>query len=91
MEDTAQLRQSAIEKLNALSQEKLIEVLDFIDFIAVYPRKREIRPSTLPAPDAFLECAGTWKFEPGELEEILQDIEQSRLMELEEQHGSLLD
>jgi hypothetical protein len=91
MEDTAQLRQSAIEKLNALSQEKLMEVLDFIDFITVYSRRRKTTPSALPAPDAFLECAGTWEFEPGEWEEILQDIEQSRLMELEEQHGGLLD
>ena len=91
MKDTAQLRQSAIEKLSALPQEKLVEVLDFIDFITVSPRKRETPPTALPAPDAFLECAGTWEFEPGELEEILQDIEQSRLMELEEQHGGLLD
>jgi hypothetical protein len=91
MEDTTQLRQSVIEKLNALPHEKLIEVLDFIDFLTVYPRKRETTPSTLPAPDAFLECAGTWEFEPGELEEILQDIEQLRLMELEEQRGGLLD
>jgi hypothetical protein len=44
----------------------------------------EVRPDTLPAPDAFVECAGTWEFEPGELEEILQDIERSRLMEFEE-------
>jgi hypothetical protein len=43
-----------------------------------------VRPDTLPAPDAFVECAGTWEFEPGELEEILQDIERSRLMEFEE-------
>ena len=91
MEDTTQLRQSTIEKLNALPQEKLIKVLDFIDFITVYPRKRETPPDVLPASDAFLECVGTWEFEPGELEEILQDIEQSRLMELEEQHGGLLD
>jgi len=38
--------------------------------------KRETPPAALSAPDAFLECAGTWEFEPGELEEILQDIEQ---------------
>jgi hypothetical protein len=44
-------------------------------------------PDALPAPDAFLECAGTWAFEPGELEEILQDIERSRLMEIEERHN----
>jgi hypothetical protein len=71
MEDTAQLRQSAIEKL--------IEVLDFIDLITVHPHKRETLPDALPAPDAFLECAGTWEFEPGELEEILQDADNLRV------------
>jgi hypothetical protein len=91
MKDTVRLRQSAAEKLNMLSDEKVIEVLDFIDFLTLHPRKRQRAPDTLPAPDAFLECAGTWEFEPGELEEILQDIEQSRLMELEEQHGGLSD
>lgn len=91
MKDTVRLRQSAVEKLNMLSDEKVIEVLDFIDSLTLHPRKRQPAPDTLPAPDAFLECAGTWEFEPGELEEILQDIEQSRLMELEEQHGGLSD
>lgn len=88
MNDIGQLRQSAIEKLNALSKDKLIGVLDFIDFVMLEsPTHRQV----LPAPDAFLECAGTWEFNPDELEEILQDIEQSRLMELKEQHDSLLD
>ncbi len=91
MKDTVQLRQSAAEKLNLLPNEKLIEVLDFIDFLTLHPRKRRTAPDTLPAPDAFLECAGTWEFEPGELEEILRDIEQSRLMELKERHGGLFD
>jgi len=87
MQNVAQLRQSAVVKLNLLPQAKLVEVLNFIDFV----RTRPIRPRSLPAPDAFVECAGAWKFEPGELEEILQDIKQSRLMELEERHGELLD
>jgi hypothetical protein len=91
MENIAQLRQSAIEKLNILPEEKLIEVLTFIDFITTYPHKSETQSESLPPPDAFLEYAGTWEFEPGELDEILHDIEQSRLMELEEQYNGLLD
>jgi hypothetical protein len=87
MENITQLRQSAIEKLNRLPGEKLVVALDFIDFLML----RQTAPGTLPAPDAFVECAGTWEFEPGELEEIQQYIEQSRLMEIEEQHGVLLD
>jgi len=87
MENIIQLRQSAVEKLNRLPGEKLIVALDFLDFLML----RQIAPDVLPAPDAFVECAGTWEFEPGELKEILQDIEQSRLMEMEEQYGDLLD
>jgi hypothetical protein len=86
MENIAQLRQSAIEKLNRLPGEKLVVALDFIDFLML----RQAASADLPAPDAFVECAGTWEFEPGELEEILQDIERSRLMEIEEQRGDLL-
>lgn len=39
--------------------------------------------------EALLECIGLWKFEPGELDEILADLEESRLMELEEDYGDL--
>ena len=39
--------------------------------------------------EALLECMGLWKFEPGELDEILADLEESRLMELEEDYGDL--
>ena len=87
MENVTQLRQSAIEKLNRLPSEKLVVALDFIDFLML----RQTASGVLPAPDAFVECAGTWEFEPGELEEIQQYIEQSRLMEIEEQRGDLLD
>lgn len=37
--------------------------------------------------EALLECIGLWKFEPGELDEILADLEESRLMELEEDYS----
>ncbi len=44
-------------------------------------------PDTLLPPDTFLECAGTWEFESGELEEILRDIKQSRSIEMEERRS----
>jgi len=51
-------------------------------------RQDPLVPTRPKAPRGTLEdllaCTGIWKFEPGEMEEILQDIEQSRLMELEE-------
>jgi hypothetical protein len=96
MQDTAQLRQLAIDKLNKLPQERLIEVLDFIDFVILRSREQsDTVSSQIPAAprgslEDLLACVGTWKFEPGELEEILQDIEQSRLMELDEQNDELL-
>ncbi len=39
--------------------------------------------------DALLECVGIWEFGPGELDEILGDIEQSRMMELETEYAQL--
>ncbi len=94
MEETAQLKQFIIEKLNLLSQDQLIKLLAFINSLisAFHDAKTSTDiPLSLPAPDAFIQYAGTWEFEPGELEKILQDIEQSRLMALEEDRGSLLD
>ncbi len=81
MENITQLKQSAIARLNTLPPHKLIQVSDFIDFLIERP--------TLPATphgslDDLLACVGIWEFEPGELESILQDIEQARLMELQE-------
>jgi hypothetical protein len=84
VQDITQLKESAVERLDRLSREQLIKVMGFIDSLT---GPSILRP--LPTPDAFLGCAGTWIFEPGEWEEILKDIEQSRLMELEERHGVL--
>jgi hypothetical protein len=84
MEDIAQLRRSAVARLNKLSPYRLVQVINFIDFL-LEPKSAVPRGSL----EDLLACAGTWEFEPGELEEILQDIEQSRLMELEENDVSL--
>lgn len=91
MQNTKQLRQSAIDRLKLLPPSTLPEVINFIDFLIERSDKVVSQEKQLPAADAFVEFAGSWDFEPGELEDILQDIEQSRLMELEKQHDQLLD
>jgi len=92
MENTAELRQVAINRLNLLPSSKLPEAIDFLDFLLERPNRAIHQLPTSPqgSIEDLLACAGTWEFEPGELEEILQDIEQSRLMELEEADDSLL-
>jgi hypothetical protein len=92
MENTIQLKQSVIKKLNLLPPDKLVEVSDFVDFLlerskSVASLPEEATPQgTL---DDLLACVGILEFEPGELDEILRDIEESRLMELEESNGEL--
>lgn len=79
------------ERLDRLPLSQLQQVLTFTDFILYqHPQPSAVSSADtanterMPAPDAFVHLAGGWKFEPGELEEIMQDIEQGRLMELEE-------
>ena len=81
MEDTLQLRQTVIAKLSVLPEEKLLVVVDFIDFLLersglVIPQKPVAPQGNL---DDLLACAGTWEFEPGELEEILHEVVTSDL------------
>ena len=91
MEHLAQLRQSTIKRLNQLPPHRRVQVLDFIDFLL-----RRSVPGAPPRPEVprgslndLLACAGIWQFDPGELDEILHDIRQSRLMELEETYDGL--
>lgn len=94
MEDTVQLKQLVIKKLDVLSNEKLIEVLDFVNFLLTQSKQTVISPEETPRPHGSLEdlfaCVGIWAFEPGELDEILEAIEESRLMELAEYDDRLL-
>lgn len=86
MNNLTQLRQSTIDRLNQLPPHRLVQALDFIDYLLERPGPAA--PTTPEAPRGSLEdllaCTSIWEFAPGELEGILQDIEQSRLMELEE-------
>jgi hypothetical protein len=93
MQDVTQLQQSAIDRVRLLNTERLIQVIDFIDFLLERTESSRIAESGTPqgSTEDLLAVAGIWHFEPGELHEILQDIEQSRLMELEERNDGLLD
>jgi len=93
MQDVTQLQQSAIDRVRLLNSDRLIQVIDFIDFLLERSEASRITAPGRPqgGVEDLLAVAGIWQFEPGELQEILQDIEQSRLMELEKQSDSLLD
>jgi len=79
----ARIQRIVNKKLQRLPREKLLSVLDFVEFLS-QPSKA---PITLPQPEptAFLECAGTWEFAPGELDSILTTLDQMRELDLEEQ------
>ena len=93
MQDVTQLQQSAIDRVRQLNTDRLVQVIDFMDFLMERTESSRITTPGIPrgSADDLLAVAGIWQFEPGELPEILQDIEQSRLMELEEQNDGLLD
>jgi|GEM_PF-3169317 len=77
-----------LERLDRLPLYRLQQVLAFSDFMLY-----EVMQSnhSFPVHDAqkgttqdLLACVGLWQFEPGELEEIMADIEQGRLLEMGE-------
>jgi len=87
---TARLAERVRTKLYELPEEKIVEVLDFIEFLAErYAQLKEIPVSKRGSREALLECVGIWAFEPGELDELLSEIEHGRLMELEEEYERL--
>ena len=91
MENLAQLKQSAVDRLNELPPHRLVQALDYINYLLerpgpTVPIRPDVPRGTL---EDLLACTSIWEFEPGDLEGILQDIEQSRLMELEETNDGL--
>jgi hypothetical protein len=84
---TAQLIDQVQQQLSNLPEEKVLEVLDFVQFLVA--RTTTTQAIRRGSPEALKKCIGVWKFKPGELDEILADIEQSRLMELESQNDQL--
>ncbi len=91
MENLAQLKQSAINRLDRLPPHRLVQALDFIDYLLDRPESTVLSKPEAPrgSLEDLLACTSLWRFEPGELKDILQDIEQSRLMELEETDDGL--
>ena len=87
MNSPEQLKILVKERIDRLPNDALQEVADLVDTLLNETYSAE-KPAGVTMPQGtvadLLACAGTWKFDPGELEEILRDIELSRLMELEE-------
>ncbi len=84
MEQTKErLLDRLVETARELPEDKLIEVVDFAGYLqSQYSRRQPERGS----PEAILKHVGKFHFEPGELDQLLAEIEQMRLMDLEE-HG----
>ena len=66
-------------KLQELPEDRLQEVVDFVDFL----RSRPIQQSKRGFAEGLLQHVGTWSFTPGELDRLLSDIRQMREMELD--------
>ena len=62
------------EKMKGLPEDAIKEVMDFIEFLK---SKKEKRGS----PEAILRHLGAWKFEKGELDNILEEIQKFRELE----------
>jgi len=75
-----------VKTARELPEDRLLEVLDFAGYLqSCYSQRRHERGS----PEAILQAlerSGGLQFEPGELDQLLEEIEQMRLMDLEE-HG----
>jgi len=69
------------EKLQELPEDRLKEVLDFVEFL----RSRSTPQRARGSPEALLAHAGAWTFAEGELEGLLADLERLRELELEQQ------
>jgi hypothetical protein len=64
------------EKMKGLPEDAIKEVMDFIEFLI---SKKD--PGKRGSPEAILKHVGTWKFEKGELDNILEDIQKFRELE----------
>jgi len=76
----AHLLDQLVEAARELPESQLLAVLDFATYLqSRYGRHRPERGS----PEALRPHAGQWQFEPGELDRLLAEIEQMRLLDLE--------
>ncbi len=75
----SQVLKELTEKLQELPEDRLQEVLDFVESLRSQSTPRRVRGS----PEALLPHAGAWTFTQGELEGLLADLERLRELELE--------
>lgn len=83
-----QTKERLLNRLMAMAQElpeeKLIEVFDFAGFLQSKYSNRQPERGSAEAILQALERTGPLQFEPGELDALLNEIEQSRAMDLEQ-------
>ncbi len=65
------------DKIKGLPEDNVREVIDFIEFLKYKKENRE-----KGSPEVILKHSGAWKFQKGELDNILEDIQ--KLREIEE-------
>lgn len=75
MRPTDELTKAVSEKTKGLSEDSIRAVIDFIEFLKSKERAKR------GLPEVILRHVGAWKFEKGELDNILGDIQ--RLREIE--------
>jgi hypothetical protein len=69
----ANLTKVMSDKMKGLSDVSMKEVMDFIEFL----KSKEEKPKK-GSPESILRHVGTWRFEKGELDNILEDIQKLR-------------
>ena len=74
-----ELLRDLASKLHELPEDRLREVLDFVDFL----RKHQLQQPKGSSPEALLRHVRTWSFAPGELDRLLGDIREMREREME--------
>jgi len=75
-----------VETARELPEDRLLAVLDFVGYLQSRYSQRRPRRGSPEAILQALERIGPLQFEPGELDQLLEEIEQMRLMDMEE-HG----
>ena len=76
---TPELLRSLEGKLQELPEDRLRQVLDFVEFL----QSHQLQQSNRGSPEVLLQHAGTWSFAPGELDRLLSDIQEMREIELD--------
>ena len=71
------LTKKLADKIKELPEDNINEVIDFIEFLK--SKKEKEKKGT---PETVLKHTGKWKFERGELDNILEDIQKLREIEV---------